>query len=739
MKRDEFNDNRVNNEKGNSSFEFGNIQNVEYTFFSENKIKNKDASNDVNISSEYDNKEKNPASIKVSSTEVIKNGNILTGAKVTATTVIGSVAVVAVTAVSTIVGINLYYNTKCHVQYIESYANSIFYEIELSDVNNDQILVCLDSPLLGYSEYHETTEGINSGSFEELSPDTSYVLTVKDVTYNNYILYEKEITTLSANRLDVNIDEEAYFDDGVITLTLLYDTSVTSFSNVMLHLVDSNNEDHIYELALTDETQEVSVFDASGADMIELSDPLGFDYYVSYYFEQNELSSEMRHIVFTEKKIVGINEISFTNAISFDTLQSEVSMDYYDPNDQFTDFVLTISNDYGNAEFELEKAATSYITLSDPSGIIDVTSGEIFEYEITYLDLEFSTSERLSFTSSTVQFYDPNGESYIHGFEFISSNLDTKEVIVKFDALNETLLYENAYLELISYESNDAIGTYPLKFNNNPQIITYSNSADFSETHFYYSVHVNQYGEESVYKSGVIAFNYIQEAYFDGDYSMINEKIYQYDRETGYLMANLLFNDPNNDFGDIYLRYRESDSAESVDVLLNKVNGCQAVPTSIVVDATKVTDIYYSFVSKKDGKETILKELADPVSLQTSEELYGIRLESTLIDENNPVIDLTMVHSEGIGNSYSDVGLVIEGREETITLSIDLTSGNYSNGESQFTLNLSDSSIYQLGNKESLFEMLKTNFVNVGISYMISGTSDSNYVSYMSSIAFSII
>ena len=199
MRDDEFNVVKIENEReGFSDFEFGHTPNDESASFADNKNNIRDEVND----NPYTNVDKRPKKEerrrkKEESSEKETNNapsvkNTVSSASATTATIVGA-SFMSVAALSTIIGINLYFNGKCNMNVVEPSTHSIFYELDLTDINQDQCIIKIEYD--SYYDSHELKEGLNSGEFIDLSPSTEYHVSVIDVTYNNYILFEDNIST----------------------------------------------------------------------------------------------------------------------------------------------------------------------------------------------------------------------------------------------------------------------------------------------------------------------------------------------------------------------------------------------------------------------------------------------------------------------------------------------------------------------------------------------------------------
>ena len=201
MRNDEFNEVKIVNEDENPNFEFGNTQDAEFTSYADNdnrlrdEINDNPHSNDVNKKEDEDRKDKKES--KESSESSSKNGKGSSGggASSAATTIatVAGAAMVSVAALSTLIGVNLFFNAKCTMNNLDTTPVSVTYDLDLTDTEDDSFIISLENE--EYKDSKDLVEGKNEGLFENLKPSTKYSLAVIDVTYNNYVMYKEDVFT----------------------------------------------------------------------------------------------------------------------------------------------------------------------------------------------------------------------------------------------------------------------------------------------------------------------------------------------------------------------------------------------------------------------------------------------------------------------------------------------------------------------------------------------------------------
>lgn len=211
---DEFNYEKISNEEEISSFEFGSTPSEESASYRDNRdqihdeVNDNPHSNDDNsLPQEEKQKDKNDQNNSRRDSDNNSNSGSSGGesisssasagasASTTAATVAG-VAMVSVTTLSTLIGVNLYIKARCKMNNLDITPISLKYELELEEIEEDEIVISLENPDKQYLATQPLVEGPNEGYFEELTPSTNYTLAVIDVTQENYTLYRENVKTL---------------------------------------------------------------------------------------------------------------------------------------------------------------------------------------------------------------------------------------------------------------------------------------------------------------------------------------------------------------------------------------------------------------------------------------------------------------------------------------------------------------------------------------------------------------
>ncbi|MDY6391944.1 MAG: InlB B-repeat-containing protein [Bacilli bacterium] len=205
----------IYNEDENLNFEFGHTQDSESTSYDDNSDRIRDGLNDDKIANESTSQgeskkkqtKKKPKEENKSDKDGPSNsGNAgTTGSSLptSVVTIVGA-ASVTVTTLSTLIGVNLFFNAKCQMNHVEPTSDSIVYELDLTDINQDECIIELSHD--AYKDTKPLTEGKNAGEFTHLTPSTAYTVSVIDVTYNNYVFYSEVISTTPEQRFTITFD-----------------------------------------------------------------------------------------------------------------------------------------------------------------------------------------------------------------------------------------------------------------------------------------------------------------------------------------------------------------------------------------------------------------------------------------------------------------------------------------------------------------------------------------------------
>ena len=323
MKQDEYNIERITN-VDEESFEFGKTTKSETQSFADNKIEIRDeinenpASNSEKPEEEERRKEKKEESSKEESKD--NSGGSKGGSSSGASSAVSSVAVavsaslIVVGTLSTLVGINLTGNGgsnhpessygTVNVTNVVPWSYKIGCRLYLTVNGNDKYVVSVSQDDSELSSY-ELQNGKNEYYFQDLTPETTYSVQVKNVTQNNYVMYQSTINTIAVDEIYPALDLQPDLEEGTFEALLAYEYNDENFSNFALTITDKQNQSKMYRLRGTDEYQTVKLNEEGDEFEFSFDDPDGFDYKISYSYDGVTKSSEVYSIIFdTETPLV---------------------------------------------------------------------------------------------------------------------------------------------------------------------------------------------------------------------------------------------------------------------------------------------------------------------------------------------------------------------------------------------------------------------------------------------------
>ncbi|MCR5741850.1 MAG: hypothetical protein K6G38_05285 [Gammaproteobacteria bacterium] len=513
MKNEEFNFTEIKNEKDGFSVEFGNFQDTEFYSFADNKTSIKDEVND----NDCDNDSKNNSTNK-NNNDSLKNNNTLNHVSGgTATSgVLGAVSMVTVATLSTLIGINIFISAKYFFHSLEVFSNSLSYVLEMSDTKNDMYIISLENEELGYSYQFELFEGENEGFFEELESSTDYILSIKNVSLDDYILHQEVITTEDIiDEYDVSVIMEpiAYFDLGCFFITLEYDDSAGELNDFILHLLDSNGNEKSYSLENGLDRQTIYINNEYDDFLFEINDENGFEYYVSYMKNDREQASQRSHIIFEteEQEVASKLEFEINEIANFSDGYFYITLIHSDINKLSEIYLYAVDTNGYIKNYQLENTTdtqTIYINSENDDFVFDISDQNGFDFYIQYeesgegrqtdtVNVIFSSdgTEDLSSVKATV-----SSKAYFSAGQFF--------VYLEYDDTNETLSNFSLYM----IDSSENIKVYTLEKTLDIQTITINVEGDATtfdvsdENGFTFILSYSDNGEEKTYDIGKVVF-----------------------------------------------------------------------------------------------------------------------------------------------------------------------------------------------------------------------------------------
>ena len=356
MRKNEFNDVKINNEKSSSSFsEFGQKQSHEFTSYRENKTDIKCEINEKHIDNPYikkedvqfqhgKNKHQSPKTI-TSASGVAPSGSV-------AASIVGA-SVVTVTTISVLVGINAYVRAKVEMNELFLTPDALIYDLDLSDTYDDDFIIKLENKENNYASYQELFEGNNSGEFDSLLPETAYDLSIIDETRDHYPIYHELVTTLP--RGTVTYEIRFYIDDTYTT-----------------QIVVEND----YLVAPNDPVKDGYIFKGWSTTV---------DSYTPYDFSSPVTSSFNLYANFVLDE-PGIYSITWDKSFSATTGEMEYSINYRDDG-SLSNFVLSLTATDDKTGAEAPQTYTYPLNIAEGTQVVTFGLREIFlkqEYEYAF-------------------------------------------------------------------------------------------------------------------------------------------------------------------------------------------------------------------------------------------------------------------------------------------------------------------------------------------------------------------
>ena len=406
MRGDEFNSIKVTNEQETfSSFEFGNAQRVEYSFYNDNK---EDIKDEINENRADDHENSNPdkkrrereeleklnqsseggsssnaseessassgsssssssssssgASSSASSSSASASGaSASAGAAGAASSAAVTVAAVVI-AVPTIIAAALITNVSNHVFTPSEHEISYVIDLEVDSEDSRIFGIFLDNPIMGYYEMQPIVEGTNEGLFYELDADTNYTITV--------LAYEKETdpeeVTPSEKKVSPKSRVETYILDELPLGDVLYSEVVKTLEPIIPEKV----VDHIEITHPADKTTYIvyDIIDLTGLEISAIYDdplypPEVIDINV-ISFEYDFSSAGTRTVYFSWQGYQGSYDVEVLPEKLFDHIEltKDPKVEYY-PYEEFDLESLEVTAYYTDSYYEPEVIDNSELNI----------------------------------------------------------------------------------------------------------------------------------------------------------------------------------------------------------------------------------------------------------------------------------------------------------------------------------------------------------------------------------------
>ena len=365
---DEFNKVTVNNDGRTPSFEFGNTQKIEYSSYQENKsVVNRD---ELNKSENVNNENVKVEQSQTNNTEVVKKVvqttsetgvTTTSGIASTATTASASIghvvvgaAVVAVTTVATVAGINVISRNNASVTFdtISIGETSLIYYLELKDSEGDPFSIFVENDL--YSASKPLEEGFNEGYFDDLTNNTRYRLYIqeqndnKKVIYDTYFVTGEEETLPESEVFEVTFSSTANYMDYSFDVTLNYADERNVLSDFKLTITDLENssKSKVFDLEKTTEVQHIDGLADDETVLLDVRNS-SFKYRLDYVNNGSPKSLESDQIIKFDDNSGHTSEfrgVDISDYANFDTFTFDVTLDVVDDFGYYSSFVIYMTN-----------------------------------------------------------------------------------------------------------------------------------------------------------------------------------------------------------------------------------------------------------------------------------------------------------------------------------------------------------------------------------------------------------
>lgn len=496
-KQDEYNKNPFSEHSKKQSSEFSSINRNEFSSQKENKVFAKSAMNDTHTINE-ERSAGGRLHSEIRKVEIPKvSSHITTVASTSASVasaahaVVAAVSVVSVVAVSTLVGIQTVTESKARVSFSRFVMSQdhLIYECNLLDFKEEE-----ESPFSikvengAYSMSQELFPGPNEGVFEGLVPNEVYTISVLQERFAGKTIYEESFTFVEANSAEffgVYIDPKVDWEDLSFSLVLSYEDKNEYLSDFVLEILAE--EPLIFPLAKTYDTQTFSFQQG------QIQPGEEYSYFVSYVdrgqnkkWDGGTISFEIEEPPVPEPPT--FYGVDWDWKVFFPSGETTLTLDYFDEEDAFSDFVLNVSRteEWDPISFPLEKSKEAQTISILELDVFDET--EMFKATITYQESgeekTFEVGEN-TFTNTAVTRFDSIDISNQFDYEnrTFSLTLNYVDENERLDNFVLTLTDETGYSAQYELEKVETTQTFELGegFKLDPNGFTLSYSLSYED------------------------------------------------------------------------------------------------------------------------------------------------------------------------------------------------------------------------------------------------------------------
>ena len=372
MRKDEFGNSNIKNERFSGKAEFGKVQKTEFSDHSDTQDEHfSDLNSTKTINDDIDEGKGRGASQKDNKALEFAGKAANASTVVHAATVTASV--VAVATVSTVVAINIVNTTEATVvfQRLSSYGESLEYGLVLRGADEkDPFSIKVENT--EYSKSFQLKPGENWGMFEGLKEGSTYTVSVLQDRIGGANIYNESFLMVPYAEVFYASVESFDFSACTFEARIEYEDVAERLSNFALVIEKEGGKLFTYELQKTYETQLISFQQGDFSPGETCFYYLEYNDYASrkktpkyelhleeYYPDISEESSASEEYTYesSEEDYHGeVFELLWDFTASFATQEAEVNLSYDDPDGNFENFRLVFSEEYADPiGIQLEK------------------------------------------------------------------------------------------------------------------------------------------------------------------------------------------------------------------------------------------------------------------------------------------------------------------------------------------------------------------------------------------------
>ena len=712
MPRDEFNSVNITNDRQVNGTEFGNFSRSEYTITSENSIHTSETNNvnrsELNEITQGDSRDNDDidkqltqrerdlieeaangnsgssaassggsssSSASSSSSSSASSGGGATASSASASGATGAAASAGsaaaasgAVAASSIVAVSAFVITiaapivlsnariKEETAVVQPSENEVYYSLDLVEPFEDEnYIVTVTNET--YDQYQPLVEGINTGTFAELTVDRDYELMVIEGTESEIsrILYrqtfrtfkeEEPGPTLVSEVRGATLSNNADFINNTFDVTLDYVDDYDKFSNFAVTLTranqvqpqglhqmnadetpsDGSGDSKTFSLEKTTATQTIQ----AGSDF--LLNAGSFTYSFSYESTDNPgqaltITTPTSAISFVDNVHQSVvNSATLLEEADFREAIVTVNLDFVDDYNKFSNFTLTLQEISPEPDWQPD-AMVYALQKVNGNQTVEVNSGEnetsledrSFNYMITYMSTDESIEQVAN--SGQITFTDPTFVSEFYGAT-INSQVDmtNKVFYVELNYQDDYYMFCNIELSL-SYldEKNETVEySFSLDDVTDPQPVSFDEMEErtYNYEFTYHRYDENQDDPAHVISSGTVTFddptwvpstaNFYGVNFISADYSQrtVTAQLDYLDPD-GFLgedMELILFDHSKNVTKKFNTTNGTLEKTTEPQVLSLEVEGDQTFEGGIDVSSTGGFDYSLSYVDNNEDK-----------------------------------------------------------------------------------------------------------------------------------------